>query len=286
MSTQGKADNYNGNEKKRTERREIVIRSDVDLQSGQTNSNFSVILRNFLKVQSIKFKAFKSHNSVLPWTGTGTASTGTSGLFWTIGGIGYNAVVAVPSSWTGADIATAIQTALNSTGPGGFTVSFNIAKGTFLIVNGSAFVLNFSSAPANNVLWYVLGFSRLTDTSSATSQTSTTMAHLQGITEWYLTCKQITRQKTFCNFLTSSTQGSTSQINNSQNLFMEIPVTVDIGSPILLTETGYINLEYFFGDYAVLDHLEFIMYDSYGNNITLNSGFTLWLEAVVIISDN
>lgn len=80
-----------------------------------------------------------------------------------------SANIAISDYTSGAALATAVQTALNSVGSG-FTVAYSTTTYKFTISNASAFVLKLSST--TNAIWNALGWVSVSDTASATSHSS------------------------------------------------------------------------------------------------------------------
>jgi hypothetical protein len=78
--------------------------------------------------------------------------------------------------YTSSNIGAAVQTALNSTGPAGFTVTFNSTPQTITVSNASNFQLLFGSNTANSCA-SLLGFTN-SNTTLATSATATGILNL------------------------------------------------------------------------------------------------------------
>lgn len=260
-----------------TTKHSVFIQS-KDRASTETIYDFNVRLRNVHGVRRIKFKQLAMHNSMLPF-GTSARS---AAIYWELGGSPVGpATVGNPNSWTGTDLATVLQTALNSTGGGGFTVTYSSVTMKFTITNATSFALSFASAPATDVLYNVYGFAKGVNTALGTSLTSTYMAKCQGFSAFYLSSRALTRSKAFYSGITASTQGTaTNLINSMQNPFMMIPVDVGLGEMIKIVECD-LEINQFNSD-QVLENIDIQVVDEYGQPITLEAewNFTLDLEQV------
>lgn len=259
-----------------TTKHSVFIQS-KDRASTETIYDFNVRLRNVHGVRRIKFKQLAMHNSMTPFGDIARQNV----VYWSIGASDYGATVADPNSWTGTDLATVLQTALNSVGPAGFTVTYSSVTMRFTISNASAFQLKFSSADASDTIYNVYGFIKGTDTASALSVTSTNTAKCQGFSAFYLASRALTRSKAFYSGMTASTQGtSTNLINSMQNVFMMIPVDVGLGEMIKIVECD-LTIEQFNSD-QVLENIDIQVIDEYGQPITLGAdwNFTIDLECV------
>lgn len=248
-----------------------------DRASTERIYDFNVRLRNVHGVRRIKFKQLAMHNSMEPFGD----SYRSDAIYWKIGGTDYFGTVSSPNSWTGTDLATVLQTALNTSGPAGFTVTYSSVSMKFTIANASAFQLRFSQAPSNDTLYNVYGFIKGTDTTSATSVVSTNMAKCQGYSAFYLASRALTRSKAFYSGTTASTQGTdTNLINSMQNVFMMIPVDVGLGEMIKIVECDLTISQY--NSDQVLENIDIQVLDEYGQPITLQAewNFTLDLEQV------
>ncbi len=255
------------------QKRQIII-SSKDRQTSELPYNINVNLKNGYNVAEIKFKEFITHHSIMPY------DSGDS-LYWTIGSA-QNAVFTAPASWTGPAIATALQTTLNSVGAAGFTVVYSSLTGKFTITNASSFFLSFHLAGTQNRIWEMLGFKRLTQTSTGTSLTSDFMARSQGISKFFIASTTLARQKAIIGYPASS-QGSTPLINNSKSVFMCIPIRVDIGDAIEFNEMNLGEYVFTYGCNYVLENIDIQIVDDYGLFLAVTDEWTLVLEALVII---
>lgn len=253
-------------------KRQIVI-SSKDRASGENLNSISVQLKNNLEVRSVELQEFITHHSILPW------AVGTDYLFWTVSGVSQNTLMVSPTSWTGAAIAVALQTTLNSVGAAGFTVTYSSVTGKFTITNAGNFALDFDDAPSSNRLWEVLGFARLQPTLLGTSLTSTYMARVQGISKFFINSVNLARQKTYMS-PTQTLQGSTIQINNSQSVFAAIPVKVNLFESIEFNKQNYASTVFDQGNSFVLQFIDISIVDDYGNLLPVEDEWTLVLDAV------
>lgn len=248
-----------------------------DRASTDNIYDFNVRLRNVHGVRRIKFKQLAMHNSMLPFGNIARNNT----IYWLVGATDYSATVNTPNSWTGTDLATVLQTALNSTGGGGYTVTYSSVTMKFTIANAAAFSLRFSQADASDALYNVYGFAKGVDVGPSTSITSTNMAKCQGFSAFYLASRALTRSKAFYSGMTASTQGTaTNLINSMQNVFMMIPVDVGLGELIKIVECD-LTISQFNSD-QVLENIDIQVVDEYGQPITLEAewNFTIDLEQV------
>jgi hypothetical protein len=126
-----------------------------------------------------------------------------------------------------------------------------------------------------------MGFTRLTATTSGTSTVSDFMARAQGISKFYINSVNLARQKTFNSFAQTTT-GSTVLINNSNSVFMVIPIKVDIGDAIEYNEQNLGCFEYFYGNSAVLENIDISITDDYGLPLAVTDEWTLVLDATCI----
>jgi hypothetical protein len=79
------------------------------------------------------------------------------------------------AQYTGATIATAIQTAMNAASSG-YSVSYDSSTNKLTLSHASSFVLTLSNT--TNAIWDFIGFATGTDSSSTTSHTSTNQINL------------------------------------------------------------------------------------------------------------
>ena len=255
-------------------KRQIVI-SSKDRVSGQSLNSITVELKNNLQVYAVELQEFVTHHSVLPFSLT--ADT----MYWTVSATPCSSLMVAPTSWTGAGLATALQSTLNIVGPAGFTVVYNSLTGKFQITNAAAFYLQFNSMQASNRLWELLGFPRLTVTASGTSLISTYMARIQGVSKYFINSVNLARQKTYMS-PTQTLQGSTIQINNSQSVFAVIPIKVNLMEAIEFNKQNYASTEYQFGNTSVLQTIDISITDEYGNLLPVEDEWTLVLSILVI----
>lgn len=245
----------------------LVIQS-KDRVSTDSIYSFNVRLRNLKNVYNVHFKQLCMKNAVLPYGSSARSNI----LYWTRGA-GASATMVAPASWTGPDLAAALQATLNSTGAGGFTVTYSSVTFKFTITNASAFTINFASAADTDTLYNVFGFDRGVNTASTTSLTSTYMAKCQGFDAIFIKSNALTRSKTLYNGATTTTQGSNTLINNAQNIFMMIPVDVDIGQTIRINENDLNVNQAAKG--LVLEEIDIALVDAYGQPIVMEADWVI-----------
>lgn len=235
---------------------QLIINSKNRTSSSSSSSDFIVQVRNKDEYKRMRFKQLILKHSIYPYEST-------DNIYWTISSTQYNVAVGFPSAWTGAAIATALQTALNSTGPGGFTVTYSSVTFKFTISNASAFTIDFSDM--SNKLWKIMGFTESTDTSSATSHSSTNVAYTLGDDKIFLQSRKLAMYRQA--YFNTHSFNTNPIIDSFRPIIMMIPLDVDLGDTKSINEGELPND---FMAPGLLDDLDLALVDDAGAVVTVN----------------
>lgn len=140
----------------------LVVNS-VYKQVGETNDDFTITLPNSIQnVRSIAFNTVIFPNSMLPFKGAEYGSRQNNLLSFThdTGGVPAAFTITIPSNKVfadGADLASWLQTELNTGGRSGYTVVFTLENGATLTIANATFnfSINVSTTPRG---WGKMGF--------------------------------------------------------------------------------------------------------------------------------
>ena len=201
----------------------IVLDSRFRIPSSASSSNFVIQLE---RAMGIKQCIFKKLNLKFAWLPLGASPNNTI-KFRETGSTGTirTATIAVPATFSGPDIATAVQTALNAAGTYTYTVSYAINTGYFTISAGSAFELLW--ATSNNWVYKVLGFNNADDSGYSTSHTSQNVAFCQGFD--YVVVESVALlgeadNSSWAYYQNTTYANSNYRLNNSQPVFVLCPI--------------------------------------------------------------
>lgn len=215
---------------------DIIIRSEDRTSTSTSTTDFSIKLRNTMPIRRLRFKQIQIYYSWYPIdssNNTGYINEGAADILFTVG---------QPTSWTGTDIATALQTALNAASSG-YTVSYSTSTGKYTISRATAFTIKWATAA--NTLYLIFGFTNA-NTSSANSQTGANLGQTNIPREFQIRSNElcsgaIDRSRSFFGNTTFGSAVDT-VVDNSKPIFINVPVDVQFGD-LISKDQGNITRE-------------------------------------------
>lgn len=170
---------------------------------------------------------------IIPFSWLPIDSTNNTIIFNEGAGANITATIATPATWSASDIATALQTTLNTSGTQLYTVTFNVATNNLTISAPGAFSLKFATliaAQPFNTLNQILGFTPI-NTISAITITGDFMMQPGGPNYILLAMpKAIQQTRDSDTYLYLGTSGVNSQLSDGYSIFIKIPL-IDANGP-------------------------------------------------------
>lgn len=252
---------------------DIIVDSANRLTSSNSSSDFSIKLRSTRIVRRVSFRSITLKFSWSPIDSTNNT------LKFNEGAADLTATLSTPNTWTGTDIATSLQNAMNAVSSG-FTVSYNSTTFKYTISKATNFTLKF--ATTGNTIYKILGFNNVDTYTGTNTYTSDNIGYALGFD--YVLIKSNALMNSYSSdkktFQKATTFGNSPDLvlDNSQNIFMAIPVNVGIGSTIIYNQHDFDRTLDYGDSLKTLDLIDIQLLNPWTNNVININGANFMLN--------